>query len=389
MYKPLLAGCFALAGFLLLPPAQAQLNCVIDRPVPVRNIQLPGTELTVGSDVPVGTTLYIGYINHRVNPDADSGMTCRYNKGEAFVFERYTWLKGGGRDAGNRIYETSLPGVGVVVKGFVKSGDIYTRLASGSTVLLDRENYPNDNTVCDKNSTGCNMSSNAGFVFHLLKTGEIGAGQINGASFPQISVMAASPTPGATVASGEIATITFSGSLNVKAASCRTPGDYEVYLGKYNTRDISSKKFTPWVDASIQLTGCPRFTGMGVASGNPDADDLPAWKYPYGQPAIAGRTQANLLEVTLTPLTTVRNASEGTFEIESGPGSARGVDIQLRKGTRENNSPLLLNQPYSIYLANDGRPTLTVPLVARYLSNGDSLSPGRATGKVTYLINYK
>ncbi|EBM9948701.1 type 1 fimbrial protein [Salmonella enterica subsp. enterica serovar Give] len=379
MHKPLLAGCFALAGFLLLPPAQAQLDCVIDRPVFSKNIQLPGTGFTVGSDLPVGAVLYTGYISKMSDPGGSSAMTCRYNKGEAFVFENYSLLKGGGGDTGNGIYATSLPGVGVRVKNYV-NGDINTPLTKNRTVLLASENYPN--TFCDKNSTSCNMTSNAGFHFELVKTGEIGAGQINGGSFPQISVIAYSPTPGAKVDRGEIATVTFSGSLNVKAASCRTPGDYEVYLGDYTTRDISSKKFTPWVDASIQLTGCPRFTGM------PGGNDT-TWLYPDSQPATVGRTQANLLEVTLTPLTTVHNASEGTFEIESGPGSARGVDIQLRKGTREDNSQLILNQPYSIYLANDGRPTLTVPLVARYLSNGDSLSPGRATGKVTYLINYK
>ncbi|MFZ1871224.1 MAG: hypothetical protein WAU54_00245 [Chania sp.] len=59
-----------------------------------------------------------------------------------------------------------------------------------------------------------------------------------------------------------MATITFSGTVNVVSKTCTTP-DVNVSLGTYEThhyfRQIGST--TLWVDASITLTDCPRFYG--------------------------------------------------------------------------------------------------------------------------------
>lgn len=375
---------FVMTGLLLLPAAAAaQVNCVVDRAVFMKNITLQGADITIGADVPTGTVIYQGIASNRKDPTGNSGMTCQYSHAERFTLEGYLQLAGGGGEVSPGIYATSLPGVGLRLHNWTAGGDTTTPLSQTARLHSFSVSYPRpDGLPCSENSTNCNIPAGVGFKFELVKTGDIAAGQINGAIFPHISITISSPTPGTKVSAAEVARMHFSGTLNMKTASCRTPGDYTVELGKYEIRNISAKKSSPWVDASIILTGCPRFTGMPGTKSS-------IWVYPSNTPTKTSVYKNNLLEVTLTPLTDIRSASAGTFVVEKKVGSASGVDIQLNRGTAANNSPVVLKQPYTIDIPNDGRQSLSVPLVARYLRNNEALSPGIANGKVVYLINYK
>ena len=372
-----------LISFLLFLPvlAEAIVTCEIDRVGLQKNITIQGADITAGADVPVGSPIYSGLVSSEADPGALSGMICQETNRREYTIQLYSKLIGGMGEIGDGIYETGLPGVGIIFYNNVYNGDTDTPLSNKDKRLQTTINFTR-NSQCP-NIAYCRLGSQLAFGFLLIKTGNISAGSINGAMLPKISITATSPNAGAVVPPGEISSVTFNGSLNIKAGSCKTPGNYDVELGSYNIKDIAESKSSPWVDASIILTDCPSFTGMVDTN-----SDYSLWLYPNQGPSHTASNSPNFLEVTLSPLTSTGIASEGTFLIDKNNKSASGVDIQLYKGTTDNATPVALQQPYNINIVNNGS-SIKVPLIARYLRNGDALSPGKATGKVVYLINYK
>lgn len=370
-----------ITGLLLLPAAAAaQVNCIIDKPVFLKTITLAGANISVAADVPVGAVIYSGVITNAGDPSGSSAMTCKYGSTDKFLFNSYTQLTGGITDVNSGITPTNLPGIGLKISNAL-SGD-KTPLSNSQKKLLISLSYPETNGPCDQNKGSCGMAANSSFTFQLVKTGNITPGTITGATFPQIATTAESPTAGAAVATGNIALTSFAGALSISTPTCNASSSPTVQLGTHEIRDMAENNNSPWIDASITLTGCTRFfTGMPGTNST-------TWRYPDTN-ATAPVYKNNQLEMTITPMTQTRPGANGAFVIDNMPGAASGVDIQMAKGTPTTNIPMDLNMPHYFTIPTDNGSTLRVELVARYLRNNDPLSPGIANGKVVYLINYK
>ena len=366
-------------GMLLFPSiGLAQVNCIVDRPVFSKNITIQAPDITVGADVAVGTVIYTGFVSNTGEPEGGSGMTCRRDAGESYTIDMSSSLSGGGAAViSDNIFSTNIPGIGVRLRNIFAVSD-KTYLDKSSRRYMYSLPVPNAICVYD----GCRLAPNTAFWFELIKTGSIEGGYIFAGSFPQFLVTASTATPGVFVSPDVIANVYFSGGVNIKQATCQTPGDFTVNLGKYDVTEIQKKGASPFVDATITLTGCPQFTGMPGAN-------YSQWDYPTSTPSMTATNRSNIMEVTLTPLNAIRSATNGTFLIDSGNGSASGVDIQVYYGTIYSGTPMRLSQPVSTYLPTDGRSVVTFPMAARYLKNSDKLSPGAANGKMVYTINYK
>lgn len=139
-----------------------------------------------------------------------------------------------------------------------------------------------------------------------------------------------------------------------------------------DSANMQSGKFvTPWVDASIRLTNCPVFYGIGTQNS----------------------TRKNVMTVTLMPANAT-TSSQGIMPVDTGSSAATGVGIQLAYGTAA--SPQLVNfsagkatQTYT--MSSTQGSTYTIPLVARYMqtaSNISNIGAGKANGKITYLVDY-
>lgn len=368
-------------GILLFPTmVYAQVSCVIDRSVVSKNIIIQGADITVGVDSAVGTVIYTGYVNTNYDPSGYSAMTCRYNPGETFSLHVANILVGGGyATISDKVLSTNIPGVGVRFRN---------NFAASDKTYLDKTSWRYSfttaipNAVCTATYGSCNMASGPGSLFELVKTGDIYGGYLSGTSFPKISIHSYTDTPGVTVQQGEIGSVYFSGGINIKQATCQTPGDFTVNLGKFDVTEIQKKGASPFVDATITLTGCPQFTGM-------PGTRYSQWDYPTETPTTMASNVSNIMEVRLTPLNAIRSAASGTFLIDNGSGSASGVDIQVYRGTVTSGTAMPLGQSVSVYFPGDGRNSVSYPLAARYLKNSDKLSPGAANGKMVYTINYK
>lgn len=366
-------------GVLLFPSVvYAQVNCLVDRPVFSKNITIQAPDITVGADIAVGSVIYTGYVLNTGEPQGGSGMSCYRNAGENYTIDFSSSLSGGGTSViSNNIFSTNIPGVGVRLRNVFAVSDKSFLDKSSRRYMYS---LPVPNEICD--GTACQLASNTALWFELIKTGDIEGGYITAGSFPQFMVTASTATPGVFVSPDVIAYVYFSGGINVKQATCQTPGDFTVNLGKFDVTEIQRKGASPFVDATITLTGCPQFTGM-------PGTRYSQWNYPTSTPTITAANISNIMEVTLTPLNAIRSAATGTFLIDSGSGSASGVDIQVYRGTVTSGTAMPLGQSVGVYFPSDGRSSVSYPLAARYLKNSDKLSPGAANGKMVYTINYK
>ena len=157
-------------------------------------------------------------------------------------------------------------------------------------------------------------------------------------------------------------------------------------LGSYdkNTffRGISST--TPWIDASINLTNCPIFYGFYNSTNTTLLMD-----YKTGMGSTSTSLN-NSIGVRLTPATNVIDAVNGIMGIDSSvSGAASGVGIQIGWGS-SGQTPMPFNfaAEQTVTLPKDGSSTIRVPLAARYIQTEASTTPGKANGKVVFLINY-
>ena len=365
--------------FLLLPIHTFAISCETDS-LTSQTVPIISEEITLGSDLPINTVLYQGVIN-----DHMGGFHCRWtaNLGESITVEARLKLEYQGAALGNNIYATNIDGIGI---RFYRTSTPMDNSPNG--IGLYSMTFPaSDSSDCRETAEHCGVGSGVTIRFDLIKTGPINNLSLNTIRIqPKFFTYLTYYNLVGMIESFDSSPYRINildMNLNVKVASCQTPGDYTVDLGKHEINDIKRNNSSPWVDASIILTGCPTFTGMPGSNAS-------SWNYDWdGNNSSVGIFQNNILEVKLSPTTPIRSASNGTFLIEEGNQSGSGVDIQLNKGTITNNTPIILDQPYNIEIDKNNGSTLKVPLVARYIKNNDVIYPGKATGKVIYLINYK
>ncbi|MGP2541183.1 fimbrial protein [Yersinia sp. 2541 StPb PI] len=328
---------------------------------------LSPASITVGPDMPNGTVVY--RLDFRDPGTATDAFTCGAGSFNAPQTLEYTstptianWS---GTPFPNRVYQTQVPGIGVVVSSDLSNQALptvaYTTTYSGDSFF----NF--------------NVRINA--VLSLIKIGPVSPGTINGALLPRVRLNLSTDPTLTNSTPIPIYNLSFGGSLNIVSQTCTTP-DVNVAMGSFEV----SKYFTgigsttPWKDASINLTNCPVFHGYFNNSSYNTS--------PGSGVTTVGQPINNTLSVKLTPATAILNSSNGIFAIDSSNASAaKGVGIQLGYGATSSPSLLDFSKNITVSLTSSQQ-SVKIPLSARYYQTASTVSPGRADGKVVFLINY-
>lgn len=310
--------------------------------------------ISVSADMPTGTLLYEGayekfgsveigctsagqfyYQARSTSALADSGV--RYNR----------WI----------VYNTSYPGVGVAFS----QGPVNIMTPSASCV----------------STYGCKaIFTISPHRIFLIKTGEISPGRINGSILPVSTAHF-----GQSGAMVEYFRIGYSGGITITTPTCTTP-DLSVDLGSWHINQLKGKNSaTDWKNASINMKSCGRFYGLVATHSQAQGGSIAY------QPA----TVPNTWTLKLTPQSGVINTAGGIMAITPGEKSARGIGIQLGYGSTSTAGSNLADftTAKTGNMPQDGTATVTIPIAARYIQTEDTVTPGKADGKVTFTISYK
>ncbi|MFK3659280.1 fimbrial protein [Scandinavium sp. NPDC088450] len=329
-----------------------------------------------GNDLPVGSTLYRAKMtlstNVGVSCDAAYTLSSILSVSQEMAGTPVTMSTVYGSGP---VYPTNVPGIGVAV---------WAASPAGGNVLFSKSS-PADYVKFQRDSAG-DVGQKQAINVSLIKTGAIASGSVvNATSFPHIvwSIPAASGYSGLPLTLLEYS---FTGTLSYITQTCTTPdvnvklGQYEI--AKYFTGQGSS---TPWIDASIVMTNCPTFSGY-------HADGATIQTVLNAEAARGTTLKANFLSVSLSPVNPVTNNIIG---LDASDNSATGVGIQLGYSTDVDANTAVPEKlwtngsSWDVNLPADGRSTVKIPLSARYYQNAEKVTPGKASAKVVFQIDYK
>ncbi|MDU6683182.1 MAG: hypothetical protein E6470_06125 [Enterobacteriaceae bacterium] len=350
-------------------------------------VQLPARKISLDPNAPIGTLFYAYTASI---PSGSGTMHCDGSANQKYQ-QSYLIQAGGAMTtvsgagtfpANSRIYKTNIPGVGVVIsKGSTKVLPITNAVATLTGGVMP----------VDFRYTSLSIDIN------LIKYDDIPGGPhiISLVGIPSVEVSTEFVTGTDTVTRANAYTshtVTMpinkpfvlgrfnfgAGAVEILSSTCDTP-DSLVDLGKRNINNVTYREggdfATPWVDASIHLTNCPVFYGVG------------------GRTLMTGNVKNNVMTLTLIPNNTT-TSNQGIMPINTVGYAASGVGIQLAYGTTAVNTKVNFatgkgTKTYT--LSPSIGSAYTLPLVARYVQTASSINdvqPGAANGKVTYLINY-
>jgi type 1 fimbria pilin len=327
-------------------------------------VPLAPVTISVPPDAAVGSTFYRQRIS--ITTGAEK---IRVSCDEAGLFQylyAYNTLPLTETTTGSKIYKTGIDGIGIK---FVNSG-----------------NTPFPVSV---STTGCTASKtcviagngiwNAISFFDLVKTADaVGVGTIQASRLP--TVLYSFGQAGSMVGIYEI---NISGNLTINTPTCDiTPASQSmtVLMGTHHVSDFTGKgSGTEWKNASIQLNNCGWFYGNGPKS---------VVSFDGTSNHILSGLANNAADITLTPLDGTITAADGIMAIANNASAATGIGIQL-SSTQSVTGKINLNSAYAYALPDDGSRTITVPLFARYIQTENSLSAGKANGKLEYTISYR
>ena len=352
-------------------------------------VPLSPPQISAGVDVPVGTVIYQASLIMK-----DGSYTLKWpasDVGKYFYYAVTAFVSNAPQPLANLttgpyangVYQTGIPGIGVAI------------LSSTGTPLTTTKRYAEAQNLLGSELSGLFNHSGASNIRNvaLIKTGPLTPGTYtaSGANFPTVTqgsdVSPTSHTNAVAISGLPVYDwiFSFQGNITVSAQTCTTP-DVAVTLGTYaiaeKFRALNST--TPWIDASIALTNCPKFYGFYNSTNAPSL-----MNYNTGK-GTSTTSLNNTIGVRLTPATAVVDAANGIMAIDSTvTGAASGVGIQLGWG-ESSQTPTLFNfaAEQTITLPKDGTSTIRVPLAARYIQTATSPTPGKANGKVTFTINY-
>lgn len=372
------AGWFFCATVLLfsMTTKAFAINCSgYLNPPEVFTVTIAGN-FSVGADVPVGNTLYRSNIVQAaftgIQCDAPFNVTNYYSvssqpSGPAFPLSM--------ADLTGPVYPTNVPGIGVAV------------WYAGSSFSLDK---PLASGIYSRTTAGA-IGYKRQFDFSLVKTGPINTSvSVQGSSFPTVITYAAA-TNGYTGLPITTLRVNFNGSMNITVPTCTT-SDQTITLGDFDLRKTFTGpgSVTRWVDSSIQLKNCPTFFGF---YGHSNGQGVTGGGTPTG-----GTVSANMITVSLNPLTDFLSTNDGIFAVtgtSDASDAAKGVGIQLGYSTNINAEPTSPTTiwkkgiTWNINLPSDGRANLRIPLAARYNQTAAVVSPGVVNAKVVFTLTYK
>jgi type 1 fimbria pilin len=327
-----------------LVPLAASATCnYVENSAPVTVLAPFSGNVTVGRDVPVGTEIY----RARIRSTAQVSFICDVNSTFAYQIRTtpHPLSSYAGAPFGGHVYDTNVPGVGVVA------------WVSGNRPMPISLNTIESNLIARVNVHDYFMS--------LIKTGDVGAGTITAADMPTLEYVIGSNNLSIQQGGAQ-------GLVNIVSSTC-TATDVEVDLGKHVLAELTGPgSVTTDVDASFTLSNCPAFFG-----------------YPnnFLNNGVGSSTQLanNTLSYRIDPTTAAVDASNGLFALQAG--GATGMAIQLLDGALQ---PVALNtvRDSGLTLRDVQGASYTVPLRARYYQTAATPTPGIADGAVTVTLQY-
>lgn len=342
--------------------------------------------VSVGEDLPVGTTVYKATVNSGyagvecISFDQSAeGIEFSIPSRLEFISNPTSVIPGITEPYGAEIYETNIPGIGVSL----------TYLAAGSRLPYVGAELSHKIDVLNAWSR---QSNTAAYRLQLVKTGPISPGLVNAINFPQIKrtiLQPNAPTDFNFLGFPMPESImTFNGSIQIVKSTCQTEvTDKVVDLGSHDVNDLTSERgllTTPWRDASLRLIGCQFSPGYYSHSGY-EISSGPG-NVPQGSPEFR-----NTVRLSLKAMTSVIRPTQGIIELTPGSDSATGVGIQI--GLKDSTSSTgyrvyNFNNLETVFRPSSDAQSLDIPLIARYVSTSDVITPGKANGAVVYTLNY-
>lgn len=359
--------------------ALAEINCKTSTMYPYEHSTVPlAGAFYVGSDVPVGSTLY----RTTIQASTQSGIYCD----AAFTVPRFysitteplgSSFSFSGNPFDGEVYPTNISGIGVAFT------------ANGTTTITKKSAMHRPSMPFSFGTAG-NYGVRPTISISLIKTGPVAVGAEVTGNFLPTFIQYAGAQAGYTGLPITTYTLDFSGSIKIMTQTCKTP-DVDVSMGSYELRQYfhGVGSVTPWKDSSILLENCPAFTGYYSGSNSQQSVIAGSGSSPAG-----GTLTSNLLEVSLQALNGYLDSTNGVIKLDSSSGSANGIGIQLGYSPDINSSP---TSPTSIWKngdawkitpPSDGRKSFRIPLAARYYQTDKVVTPGKADGKVIFTINY-
>lgn len=322
---------------------------------------LSSITIAAPTGVPVGSTFYQQKI--QVANFQATQLNCT-DYGNFYYGYRYGSTPKSISTYSTKVYETGITGVGI--KFIVNSTYEYPYIVPVSPC---------------SNSNTCNPWPTWHYPteFMLIKTSDnIVAGTINGGELPTIQYVF-----GHEDSLVVLQEVKLTGSITITTPTCNITTASQamtIPMGQYDISEFTAKGTgTAWKDASIQLIGCGRFYGKASNS---------IATFDGTTTTTTGSLANNTWSLTLSPYSSIIDATKGIMDIDDNPLRANGVGIQL--STTQSTSGLInLNNAVTGTLPNDGSSNITVPLYARYIQTGNSVSAGKANGKLMYTITYQ
>lgn len=366
-----------LAGFAAPGQAACQRIWASVQDIPVNTIA-SGTfspspaAIRIPKDIADGTELYRmtarinSYIAYRISCNASASNANYYTKGQ---FVNAAPAISGSSTSGT-VYSTGTDGVGMVV--LIGS----TNKALGAKYAFHGYCSP---------ATGCGTyAEDADITLVLVKTGSITASSIDLSTLPKLeAVIGGENSPGTEFA---VFHPQFTGTITFTQATCAlAESSKTVDLGTWHIKDFAQAgAATPWVDASIKLINC-NYGGAQSYKHNIRRYDNNATVTVVAQPL----TTSAAWHLKVTPATSVVNNTTGIMAISTTePYHASGVGIQLSSSNTSLNA-IQFSETRTGTMVSGTNATMTLPLYARYIKTGSTVTAGLANGKVTYLVEYK
>ena len=330
-------------------------NCSYTAETPARLVSVSNLtgSITVGRDVAVGNVIYrASFYNNIATNVYISCPVGTFTAGYRYIMQSgepsgYTHPQYG------TVYNTSVPGIGYAVWRNNAPMPQLSTYGGGGKFLMP-----------------------TGFDVSFIKTSPVVApGVINGAELMNIEAM----VQGDSVVQGFVSR--FVGSLTVVANTCRTP-DVRVDLGEHSTSDLQGKgTTTKMVDVNIQLFDCPAFYGAARRTITEDgviSDNAPDFR-------------ANNILYSVRPTSSIIDVINGIMAIQNagGAGSAQGVGIQILNATTLQPYVLTTTQFSGLTLTESSGPNYVIPLKARYIQTGPTVTAGQADGQATVTLIYR
>ncbi|MGG9647469.1 fimbrial protein [Escherichia coli] len=276
--------------------------------------------------------------------DNFASATCSSKAYMVYKLENTLGYTGQINSNGGRIYKTSIDGIGI----------------STGPIPFSAEGYISEGVG---NQSGTPVSF---FVFFTKYSNNTVSGILNSAFLPTVRIYATESASGAYDSSAvTLVTYTFTGSLNYIVPTCEAENK-EVSLGQHQVSHFTGSSATEWVDAGITMNCDRAFSNAYISQGlgttiRPD----------------------NYYSVTIQAVNGFTNRNRGIMALDAN--GATGLGIQISRTQAEQTWSSLTWTDLNTPAAN----TIKIPLYARYIKTGNTVTAGQANSKLIYTVQYK